>query len=62
MTVDGFTDEGLAIVTIDGTSFTVAVDDEFATSFRVLAINEPCATLLFGDESFSICTGATVLK
>lgn len=62
VTLDGFTDEGRSIVTVDGTSFTVAVGDEFATSFRVLAINEPCATLLFGDEAFSICTGATVLK
>lgn len=62
ITLDGFTADGLAIVTVDGTGYTVDVEDEFAMSFQVLAINDPCVTLLFGDEAFSICTGTTVLK
>lgn len=61
VTVDDI-DGDVAIVVVDGTRFTVGEGDEFARSFRVLAINDPCVTLLFGDESFSVCEGVTVLK
>ena len=51
-----------ARVVVDGAIFTVGVGDEFATSFRVLALDPPCVTMLYGDEAFTLCTGVTVLK
>ena len=51
-----------ARVVVDGVIFTVGVGDEFATSFRVLALDPPCVTMLYGDEAFTLCTGVTVLK
>lgn len=62
VTLDEVDESGTAVVTVDGTRYTVSLNDEFATSFRVLSISEPCVTLLYGDEAFSICVGATVLK
>lgn len=61
VTLAGF-EGGEALVQVDGVTYPVSADEDFATSFRVLALNEPCVTLLYGDEAFSICTGATVLK
>lgn len=61
VTVDAV-DGDTATVVVDGVGFTVRVGDEFATSFRVLAIDAPCVTMLYGDERFTLCTGVTVLK
>lgn len=61
ITLEGF-ERGDALVTVNSVTYPVGEGDEFATSFRVLAINQPCTTLLYGDEAFSICVGATVLK
>ena len=61
VTLDAVTDT-TATVTVDGVKFEVGVDDQFATNFEVLAIDPPCATLLYGDEAFTLCTGVTVLK
>lgn len=63
--------EGIAPDTDGGPTATVRVDTEvhevrtgdvFAEHFRVLAVDPPCVTLLFGDDSFEICEGQQVLK
>jgi hypothetical protein len=51
-----------ATVVVDATTYEVMAGDSFATSFRVLAVDSSCVTLQYGDESFSLCVGATVLK
>lgn len=61
VTVNTVTDQQAEIV-VDGTIFTVGVNEDFATSFRVLALDPPCVTMLYGDEAFTLCTGVTVLK
>jgi hypothetical protein len=51
-----------ATVVVNATTYEVMAGDSFATSFRVLAVDSSCVTLQYGDESFSLCVGATVLK
>ena len=57
-------DEGRAVVEVNGVTYTVGPGETFATSFRVERIDTAagCAFLRFGDEAFTICVGATVLK
>lgn len=51
-----------ATVVVNETTYEVRAGDSFATSFRALAVDSLCVTLQYGDESFSLCVGATVLK
>lgn len=62
--VDVFEEDGepRAVVQVDGTAYEVSTGDRFADNFEVLAIDPPCATLLFGDDSFTLCEGERVLK
>lgn len=50
------------IVQVEDTLYEVTVGSVFAGSFRVLAITPPCADLLFGDDTFTLCQGDRVLK
>lgn len=62
--IDVFEESGepRAVVQVDGTAYEVATGDRFADNFEVLSIDSPCATLLFGDDSFTLCEGERVLK
>ena len=42
-------------VPVDGQVFTVQEGDTFAGNFRVVAIKDPGATLLFGDQQLEEC-------
>lgn len=62
--MDVFTKNGetVAQVQVDGTVHTVSQGDTFAQSFQVLSISGKCATLLFGDDEFTLCEGEEILK
>ena len=62
--VDVFTRDGTntASVRIDTTVYEVVADQVFADNFRVMSIEPPCVTLQFGDDSFTLCEGESVLK
>lgn len=62
--VDVFVEDGQerAIIQVDSTLYTVGEGDLFAANFRVLTIDPPCVTLLYGDDRFSLCEGEQVLK
>ncbi|HEX9766993.1 MAG TPA: hypothetical protein VGA36_09535 [Nitriliruptorales bacterium] len=62
--VDVFVTDGVpgAQVQVDSTIYTVGVGDVFATNFLVRAIDAPCVTLAFGDDTFTLCEGERVLK
>lgn len=64
VTMTGFSDDGEALVEVDGATYQVGTGEEFATSFRVERLDQSagCAFLRYGDEAFTICAGATVLK
>jgi hypothetical protein len=62
--VDTFTRDGepQARVQVDGTVYTVGEGERFADNFEVLSISGECASLLFGDDQFSLCEGEEILK
>lgn len=62
--VDTFTRNGepQARVQVDGTVYTVGEGERFADSFEVLSISGECASMLFGDDQFSLCEGEEILK
>ena len=62
--IDVFTQGGRerAEVQVDDTVYTVDVGEEFAESFKLLSTSGRCASLLFGDDQFSLCEGQEILK
>lgn len=63
--VDVFVDEDgrpAAVIQVNTTLYTVHEGDVFADNFRVLAIDPPCVTLMFGDDTFTLCEGERILK
>jgi hypothetical protein len=54
---DIFTDNGVqkAQVEVDGTVYTVAPGDSFASSYQLVSISGTCGDFLFGDQSFTLC-------
>lgn len=57
--VDVFVRGGQEVVqvTVGDRSFVVSEGETFARNFKVVAIDDPCATFLFGDERFTDCEG-----
>jgi len=56
--LDTFSQGGteMADVEVDGTVYHPAVGGHFAGGdFQLLAVSGDCATILFGDESFTLC-------
>lgn len=62
--IDTFTSggEARARVQVDGTVYTVSEGDRFAENFELLSVNGQCASMLFGDDQFSLCEGEELLK
>ena len=51
-----------ATVSVNGTAYTVDEGDTFANRFRLLDVSGECATMLFGDNRFTLCEGDRVRK
>ena len=51
-----------ARIQVDGTVYTVAEGDRFADNFEVVSLSGSCASLLYGDDQFSLCEGEEILK
>ncbi len=51
-----------AQVEVDGTVYTVAQGEVFAENFELLSASGECATMLFGDDQFTLCEGEEILK
>lgn len=62
--VDVFEDKGeeRAQLQVDSTVYTVGVGDTFADNFKLLSASGDCASMLFGDDQFSLCEGEEILK
>ena len=54
--------EAQARVQVDGTVYTVSEGERFADNFELLSISGQCASMLFGDDQFSLCEGEEILK
>jgi hypothetical protein len=55
-------DGGRAQVQVDGTVYTVDEGERFAENFELVSVSAECATLLFGDDQFTLCEGEEILK
>ncbi|HVF52671.1 MAG TPA: hypothetical protein VNC78_03585 [Actinomycetota bacterium] len=54
--------EARAQVQVDGTVFTVDEGEVFGDNFQLLSVSGDCATMLFGDDQFTLCEGEEILK
>lgn len=62
---DVTTDEAgapLAVLQVDTTVYEVSRGERFAEHFRLNGIDGDCVTVLYGDDSFTLCKGEHVLK
>jgi hypothetical protein len=62
--VDVFREDGedMAQVEVDATGYPVAVGEVFAENFQLVSTSGDCATLLYGDDQFTLCEGEQILK
>jgi hypothetical protein len=51
-----------AQVKIGSTVYTVPPGETFASTFKVLSISGTCATMLNGDDKFTVCKGEQIVK
>ena len=54
--------ENRAQIQVDGSVYTVDEGEEFANNFRLVSASGRCATILFGDDEFTLCEGEEILK
>lgn len=52
----------VAVVEVDGTTYTVGVGDTFATSFKVVSLTDNGGVFTFGDSAFTLAVGQSILK
>lgn len=60
--VDVYPSGNRAQVQVDGTVYTVDEGEQFADNFELVSTSGQCATMLFGDDEFTLCEGEEVLK
>lgn len=62
--IDVFVEGGneRAQIQVDGTVYTVDEGETFAQNFRLVSTSGSCATILFGDDEFTLCEGEEILK
>ena len=51
-----------AQVEVDGKVYTVDEGETFADNFQLVSVQDGCASLLFGDDQFTLCEGEEILK
>lgn len=52
----------VAQVDVDGTVYKVDVGETFADNFELVSASGSCASMLFGDDQFTLCEGEEILK
>lgn len=52
----------VAVVEVDGETFTVGVGDTFATTFKVVSLTDNGGVFTFGDNAFTLAVGQSILK
>lgn len=60
--VDVFPNGRRAQIQVDGTVYTVDEGETFAENFELVRASGQCATMLFGDDEFTLCEGEEILK
>ncbi len=49
-------------VEVDSTVYTASEGERFADNFELVNASGQCATMLFGDDQFTLCEGEEILK
>ncbi|MEE9297933.1 MAG: hypothetical protein V3V29_02710 [Acidimicrobiia bacterium] len=52
----------VAVVEVDGETYTVSVGDTFADRFKVVSLTETGGVFTFGDSAFTLSVGQSILK
>ena len=52
----------VAVVEVDGETYTVGVGDTFADNFKVVSLTESGGVFTFGDSAFTLAVGQSILK
>ena len=60
--INGSGDDATAQIQVDDTVYTVSEGEAFAENFELLSTSGECATLLYGDDQFTVCEGEEILK
>jgi hypothetical protein len=62
--IDVFAAQGSpqAQIEVDGTVYKVSDGETFADSFELLSASGECASMLYGDDQFTLCEGEEILK
>ena len=50
------------LLTANGTAYTLGEGETFSVNWRVEAIDDPCVTLLYGDQARLVCEGESIRK
>ena len=54
--------ENGASIQVNDTVYEVSQGEQFAENFELLSTSGECATVLFGDDQFTVCEGEEILK
>lgn len=52
----------VAVVEVDGETYTVGVGDTFAGNFKVISLTDNSGVFTFGDSAFTLSVGQSILK
>lgn len=52
----------VAVVEVDGTTYTVGVGDTFATNFKVVSLTDNGGVFTYGSSAFTLAVGQSILK
>lgn len=52
----------VAVVEVDGITYTVRVGDTFATNFKVVSLTTNGGVFTYGDSAFTLAVGQSILK
>lgn len=52
----------VAVISVDGVSYTVKVGDSFAGSFKVVSLSENGGVFTYEDNAFTLAVGQSILK
>jgi hypothetical protein len=52
----------VAVVEVDGVTYTVGVGDTFATSFKVVSLTDNGGVFTYGSNAFTLAVGQSILK
>jgi hypothetical protein len=52
----------VAVVEVDGQTYTVGVGDTFAGEFKVVSLSDNGGVFTYGDSAFTLAVGQSIVK